>query len=143
MRDLYILPLILILSFFVFLTGCDKAEGTLADYFGWQSLGGTWTGIIHFADGDDKPLKMTFSEFDGENVHVVVEAGTGLEYIRNEADADYSAQTKYFTFELTRFFGAPCWFDGHLVDKYTIQGNLEVLKSPSSRPGYYDLTFPH
>jgi len=142
MRTSYILPLIFILSSICFLTGCDKSEGTLADYFGWQSLGGTWAGTIHFADGEDKPLKMTFSEFDGAKVHVTVESGTGAGYIRNEADADYTQQTRYFSFELKRFFGAPCWFDGHMVDKYNIQGNLEV-KEAASRYGYYDLAFPH
>ena len=143
MRILYILALAIVLSFSIFLAGCDNSQGTLADYFGWQSLGGTWTGTAHFADIADKPLKMTFSGFDGVKVHVVVESGTGADYIRNETDADYTSQTKYFTFQLKRFFGGPCWFDGHMVDKYTIQGNLEVQGDSTSHLGYYELAFPH
>ena len=143
MRISHISTLALILSLVALLTGCDKPEGTLADYFGWQSLGGTWTGTAHFADSTDSTLKMTFTGFDGAKVHVVVESGAGANYIRNEADADYSQQTKFFTFDLTRFFGGPCWFDGHIVDKYTIQGNLEFHKDGSPHYGYYDLVFPH
>jgi hypothetical protein len=143
LRFLHIVPFIFALMFLMALGGCGSGQGTLADYFGWQSLGGTWYGTLHFTDGTDTPLTMTFTEFDGDSVHVSVEAGEGPGYIRNEADAEYTTQTKRFTFQLNPFFGGPCLVDGTVADKYIIHGNMEIQLNPTPRHGYYDLTFPH
>lgn len=138
----FILPLLIL---FVTLSGgCYSGTGTLAEYFGWESLGGTWYGTLNLLDGRELPLVMTFTEFDGEGFHVKVEAGEGDEYISNQADADYETSSKYFQFDLLPFFGGPCQVTGTITDKYSINGNMSI-NHPSSGTinGYYDLSFPH
>lgn len=123
--------------------GCFSGAGTLADYFGWESLGGTWLGTLNLSDGRKLPLVMTFTEFDGESFHVKVEAGEGDEYINNQADADYGASTRYFQFDLLPFFGGPCHVTGSITDKYSINGNMSIDHPSGVINGYYDLSFPH
>ena len=124
--------------------GCFSGTGTLADYFGWQSLGGTWTGGLHLTDGRDIYITMIFTEFDGESFHVKVEAGEGDDYISNEADATYEQSTKYFTFDLLPFFGGPCHVTGSVTDLYTINGNMSINHPVDGIiNGYYDANFPH
>jgi hypothetical protein len=123
------------------ISGCGGGTGTLADYFGWQSLGGKWHGELHLSDGRDLPLAMTFTRFDGSSFHVVVEADEGPDYIRNESDADYIAATKYFTFDLLPFFGGPCHVTGSIKDTYNISGNMYINLGGSSLDGYYDIAY--
>lgn len=120
--------------------GCGSGNGDLSDYFGWQSLGGTYRGTLHLDDSRTGPIAMTFTEFDGDSFHVKVEAGTGADYIRNEADAAYDWDTKSFTFHMPAFLGGPCDFQGAVVDDYNISGDLQVTKPNANLTGYYDIT---
>ena len=70
---------ILLIAISTLICGCTPGTGTLADYFGWQSLGGNWRGTVHLSDERDLAFAMTFTEFDGESFHVLVEAGEGAD----------------------------------------------------------------
>jgi hypothetical protein len=136
------------LSVFIFLiallvisSGCTSAEGTLADYLGWQSLGGNWRGTLSLSDDREMPFAMTFTEFDGNSFHVLTEAGEGADYINNQADAVYSQADRSFSYDLIPFFAGPCHVSGALVDKYNISGSLQVNNGDSTLVGTYELTF--
>ena len=113
----------------------------MADYFGWQSLGGTWRGDLHLTDGRELSLAMIFTEFDGVNFHVVVEATDGQNCVRNETDAEYVSQTKYFKFYFDSYLGGPCWVNGQIAEKYIIHGNMEIHDGANIIHGYYDITY--
>ncbi len=141
MKPSKIILLTILITASTLICGCTAGTGTLADYLGWQSLGGNWRGTLDLSDGRDLPFAMTFTEFDGESFHVLVEAGEGAEYINNQADADYTASSRSFVFDLLPFFGGPCHVTGAMVDTYNISGSLQVNQGDSILSGTYAITY--
>jgi hypothetical protein len=137
----YLLLPILCIVLGAMVSGCSDGNGTLADYFGWQSLGGTWRGTMDLSGESTMPVAMTFTEFDGDSFHVVVEAGEGDKYIRNDGDAVYTMETKSFTFQIVPFLGGPCTFQGRVVDRDNITGNFFVELGLTMLTGVYDITY--
>jgi hypothetical protein len=139
-----IIPLILSLVILAALSGCGGSEGSLAEYLGWTSFGGTWRGDLHLTDGREPALVMTFTNYDGDSFHVVAEESIGLGYERREADGEYFEKTKFFKYELDLFLGGECWVNGQIFDEagvYVIRGNVEIHNGPSVVYGYYDILY--
>ncbi len=144
MRPLKITLFILFALILSSLAGCGGGEGTLADYFGWPSFGGTWRGDLYLTDGRDPAIVMTFTEFDGDSFHVVLEASISTSYERVEADGEYATQTGYIKYQVDPFLGGPCWVNGQIYkeeDKYVIHGNMELHIGASTVYGFYDVTY--
>ena len=135
---LFIIPLLLVVI--PASVGCTASEGTLADFLGWQSLGGTWRGTLILSDGRTPDFAMTFTEFDGESFHVLVEAWDEDSYINNQADAEYVMDTKRYSFELLPFFGAPFRVEG-LIDGSTSNGTVEIDFGAEMITGQYTIDY--
>jgi hypothetical protein len=144
MKTLKFTAFIVLAAALIALTGCSGGEGTLADYFGWPSFGGTWRGDLHLTDGREPAVIMTFTEFDGDSFHVVLEASISTSYERIEGDGEYIDKTKYIKYYVNPFLGGECWVNGQIYkepDKYVIHGNVELHVGASTVFGFYDVLY--